>query len=699
MYNLFLIWDLDISPEDKNIGEIKINLNLDSLKRFSLKNEEMYERLRTKKYCPTLNSDQKKFIDIFYFNGQINGYNIEMRFFEIKNTMLLTSEIEDSILRDAMKRHFQNMHDVITKSDEVYHHRRKLMIDKIEERDFYNLSPLDISLKTRLFNYQINNINWMINNEENQRLVQFTEDKLIHLPDGRVYNQTRSLFIKKDDIPFVLLRGGIIADEVGKGKTIQMLSLCCKRNIPTLILVPKHLVSHWNSELKKHFLIEMNLTIVSFDSFNQVMLKNIERLIIDEIHLLFLEERNYELYNIVSSVDVKYKWGLTASPFEMDGNIYKIFQYLTNLKINYYNCERYLYYTELYQSLFKRNVNRNISDELVLPPIIFHNHLLDFNETERTMYEAEISAKQNASEMDLRKFCCDSMLDYQKDDSMTEEQLKMIVVKDFERKWRDEISKLNVLKENLEKIRAHIEQKRKEGQLTQELLSNEKLYISLIEEQMKAVKNREISYNLINNCLIDSKKECCICRDDIGERDYCILKICQHFFCKECVDLYLKRSSSCPMCRSVGANEYYVVGKVKERTPYSTKFMKILNILKQTEEQFIIFTQFDRIIDRMIEILSKEGIYSLRFSEENIEHFRNLESRVLILSSKNNACGLDLSFVNNIIIFEPIKNEYVRDTEKQIIGRISRINQTKDCHVHRLIIKNTIEEEIYSNII
>ena len=61
--------------------------------------------------------------------------------------------------------------------------------------------------------------------------------------------------------------------------------------------------------------------------------------------------------------------------------------------------------------------------------------------------------------------------------------------------------------------------------------------------------------------------------------------------------------------------------------------------------------------------------------------------------------GLDLTYYSNVIIFEPFVNYiYSREKEKQIIGRIHRINQTKPVNVYRLIIKNTIEEEIYNNI-
>lgn len=695
MYNLFLIWDLDITPADKNIGEIKGKLNFEELKKYSLKNEDVYKHLKNK-YCPELSAEHKQYIDIFYFKNQIDGYVVETRFFEITNTMLLTSSFDSPILKDAMKRHFQNFHDVITKGDQIYSHRLVKMIEKIEERPYYDLSSVIIPIKTRLFNYQLNNVNWMVKSEENKRIVQFTENKLIFFPDDRIYDYTEGKFTNSENIPMLEIRGGIIADEVGKGKTIQMLSLCFLRNIPTLILVPNHLKRHWENELEKHFTEKPDVKIISFSEFQKDSCLNIRRLIVDEIHTLYSEDRNSSLYDILVSIDIPYKWGLTATPITISNSIHKIFQYLTGRIINYQNVERYMYYRDLFQSLFKRNIGENIKDELELPRIHYHNHILNFNDTERAIYDSEVSAKQDASEMELRKYCCDALIDYQKDESLTIEQCKKMVVDDFHRKFLEETDKLNVLKEKLEIIKKTI-QERIDEQTISELKNNQKHYDKLISEQETTTRNREIAYNLINNCLNDEEKECCICREEIKERDYCILRKCQHYFCKDCVSFYLKKSSNCPMCRQPGADDYFTVGQASDKNPYSTKFMELLKIIGETEGQIIVFTQFNNIIEKMKEILMRESISTLEFSDENIERFRKGDSKTLILSSKNNACGLDLSFVSNIIIFEPIKNSYVKDTEKQIIGRVSRINQKNECNVHRLIIKDTIEEVIYSD--
>ena len=71
----------------------------------------------------------------------------------------------------------------------------------------------------------------------------------------------------------------------------------------------------------------------------------------------------------------------------------------------------------------------------------------------------------------------------------------------------------------------------------------------------------------------------------------------------------------------------------------------------------------------------------------------------MFLSSIRNSSGIDLSYVYNVIILEPIKAEnykFVNDIENQIIGRTRRINQKNLIKVTRFIIGDTIEQEIYN---
>lgn len=706
MYNLLLIYSLNILPVDKNIGEIKSKLmaQLDKLKRRGLKNEEAYAYLANKMYNPDLDDEKKKYIDFYYLNIELDEYKIEMRFFEITNTMLLTSDIKCNVLKSSMHRHFMHFHDLSPSNDPFYNFRLERMIEKMEERKFYDLSPIEIPLRSKLFQYQYNNINWMKNLEESKRFHQFTDSRLIYFPDNRIYDYTNSKFITNDDIPIIQIKGGIIGDEVGKGKTIQLLSLCYLRVLPTLILVPNHLKSHWINELSKHFMFNnASINIVSFEEFNNTMLQDKKRIIVDEIHLLYCDDRNRELYDRLCHTQVEHKWGLTATPFAGKNCNHKILQYLTDKTILWEQSERYLYYQDFFLSLFKRNVGKNIIDELNLPPIAYHNHLLNFNPNERTIYESERAARDNASELDLRRICCDVMLKYDADESMTEVNFKMIVLKDFEVKWRDEEAKLQIL---IEKRDAILKEMKENLHRKDELQQNKNHYENLVKSQESIVKDRKRSFDLLNSIMLDSK-QCNICSTEIEEdEDYVVLKCyCPITYHKECIEQWFTqcrvrhhKDPSCPNCRR-NMNEYFTLGKEREKALYTTKFMKLLEIIQGTSDQVIVFTQFENIIDKMRYILTNNSITSLVYSEENINAFREKKAQVLILSSMDNACGLDLSFCNQIVIFEPIRNFNVRDTEKQIIGRIYRINQTKECQIHRLIIKDTIEEQIYSEII
>lgn len=700
MNNLFLIWDLEITPSDKNIGIIKSKLNLKEMKHLALMNQDVYNFFAGKKICPEFTKEQQEYINIYYLDIEIDGYSVQTRFIEITNTMLLTDNIICTVINSALSRHFINFHDITSKNDVMFGYRMDKIIDILETKDFYDLTIIDIPIKTKLFNYQTNNINWMIKRElERPRFHMSSQARLIYFPDGRIYNYIEKKFIKESDLPLLTIKGGIIADEVGKGKTIQMLSLCFVRNIPTLILIPSHLKNHWERELEKHFTTTPNIQIETFDDFKMDMLEDKQRLIVDEIHVLYSDPSKIVLYKILCSTHIDYKWGLTATPFAVENSIHKITQYLTNTILYHELIERYMYYENIFTLLLRRNVEKNINDELVLPPIHYHNHLLEFTNIELNAYIVESTGRSNSDNLTLRKICCDIMMNIKEDNQvMTEKDFIKSFLKVKENKVKEEQEKLVNLEADFERIV-------KEN--NPELVDNLRHYESLIREQKKLIENLERPVRFLKNQLIDDKIcsiGMCESEDDI-KKTYAILTECNHYFCVPCLESALRIKSSCPYCRSPNIKYITITNNVV--IPYSSKIMKVLEIIKSVPRQFIIFTQFRNIITKLINILEKEGIVANSFSISNVEAFRNKELQVLILSSKDEACGLDLSFVSDIVIFEPIYypervsciDNYIKDVEKQIVGRIYRINQISECNVHRLMIKDTIEDQIYRDIL
>lgn len=700
MYNLFLIYDLDITPVDRNNGVIKAKLNLEHYKQFALRNQDVYRHFRDvlRMYCPEFTEQEHTFIDIFYLDIMIDGYKVKTRFIEITNTMLLTSTFTNDTIKTGMHRHMNFMHDITTKGDICFNYRLEKMIEKMEEKKFYNLNPISIPIKTKIFNYQLNNINWMIEREEKPLQYRITDDKLIHFPDERIYNYSKSSFVSIDSIPLITFKGGIIADEVGKGKTIQALSLCFARNMPTLILVPSHLKNHWESELIKHFDGTPDIEIVTFNEFKIQNFKGKKRIIVDELHMLYSDDRFNVKYDEVRNSRIEYKWGITATPFAGKCSLQKITQFLTEKEFLMENFERYLYYDEVFVNLFRRNITKNIQDEIMLPPLRFENHLLSFNTLEKSIYLSELQARENASEYDLRQFCCDTSIKFENETGkvITESDFKKSVLYHFENILATETEKANSLSEKLETINQKLLEFPSE-----DLKQNKAHYEHLLKDQQKIVRNRESSVTFIKNQLAD-KKECGICKELVQE-SYIMTKNCHHIFCNSdecCATAWLKKNHSCPNCRTVGS-EFWIFGQIKEDNKYSTKLSKLLEIIHQSPTQIIVFTQFEKMIKKIMQVLHMEDIPALEFSENNIQTFKEGKAQVLVLSSKDNACGLDLSFVSQIVIFEPIKGDFnfMRDIELQIIGRIYRINQTRECVTHRLIIEDTIEEQLYKHLL
>ena len=150
------------------------------------------------------------------------------------------------------------------------------------------------------------------------------------------------------------------------------------------------------------------------------------------------------------------------------------------------------------------------------------------------------------------------------------------------------------------------------------------------------------------------------------------------------------------MCRiDIGPKDKITVSdQIKQQI--STKYKEVINIvtnIRDSQESVVIFTQFENILENL-----KKHLATFNIECGNLEVVINgISPQVLLLSSESNASGLDLTSYSNVIILEPVVNYiYGREIEKQIIGRVHRINQTKQVKVFRLIISNTIEEQIYS---
>ncbi|TVU16142.1 hypothetical protein EJB05_39693, partial [Eragrostis curvula] len=141
----------------------------------------------------------------------------------------------------------------------------------------------------------------------------------------------------------------------------------------------------------------------------------------------------------------------------------------------------------------------------------------------------------------------------------------------------------------------------------------------------------------------------------------------------------------------------YVPSKIKA-------VMEILNSLvaesENAPEKALVFCYFHETLD-LLELQLKnayiqyrriDGSLLLDSGDKAVKDFnKKPEVRVLLLSLMSGSLGLNLVAASHVILVEPWWNPYV---EKQAIGRAHRITQTRPVIVHRLYIKDTVEERI-----
>jgi transcription termination factor 2 len=135
-----------------------------------------------------------------------------------------------------------------------------------------------------------------------------------------------------------------------------------------------------------------------------------------------------------------------------------------------------------------------------------------------------------------------------------------------------------------------------------------------------------------------------------------------------------------------------------------TKTLKIISLISSapSSERFVIFCNWREEVRLLHESLRVSGIPSLfmtgKMSMEDkevvIEEFDEEPSfRALICTTGSGSIGLNLQMADHVIVTSPQFDEFV---ERQAFSRVDRKGQQKKTRMHRLVIKDTIDEVISS---
>jgi superfamily II DNA or RNA helicase len=703
-------------------------------------------------------------------------FEIKILFFSLKAGEFLIPSIikSDNQIMSIINRHIMMANNI---NEQAYHNYQIELLCKEIEIKYSKILDLRYvghpACKTKLFTYQRDSIQWAINLEANLPMIDFTIHRLLYLDElGLVFDydlcNSDKCFIKKDELPKAKVYGGIIADEVGLGKTIQALNLALSlEGVQTLIIVPNHIKDHWLAEMKKHFNgnpfdgIVLVATVNEANQMSDDIFAEYQRLIVDELSELYAicRPENKDLFTrLCGCANFAYRWGITATPFVDDTSMVNIIKFLLgNNNIKAPSVGNYIYIQDQFKPLFHKNIKANVQRDIKLPDVIIHDSGLTLSTHERAILTAMEIDLTTFSVDDRLKVISNVMLEFTNNHKnvITVEELKQLTVKLFQEKIICAKANLEDLQAKLLNIQEEIKEltkcssdsttKRKQLSIVMQdiyknnaskILSEYKKRALHIESEIKAASGilerrvqvqksyleitkhlDEIIHSASDNSLsnssdfmdasaaemnietmINEDKMCPICYCPFSKTIILFIK-CRHYFCQGCFErCHKERPNICPMCRTYATMDeinYIGYGNSAITSTKNTEILRLLNTYQ--DDRFLIFTRFDKFIEPLATFLSINNIVAKTFDKFMFAApLEQNATRVIILSANSNASGIDMTFMNRVIIIEPFENYiYCKEIEKQLIGRLHRINQTREVHAHRIYIKNTIEEQIY----
>ena len=131
---------------------------------------------------------------------------------------------------------------------------------------------------------------------------------------------------------------------------------------------------------------------------------------------------------------------------------------------------------------------------------------------------------------------------------------------------------------------------------------------------------------------------------------------------------------------------------------------EIRKMIKETDDQAIIFSQWDSLLQKISGTLIANGIKisqcrgNVMSKNKAVREFNNNKTcRVIMLSSDNAASGLNLTKASRVYMMDPVygNEEFRISTEVQAVGRVNRLGQKKPVQVFRYLIKDTVEADIF----
>jgi SNF2 family DNA or RNA helicase len=509
--------------------------------------------------------------------------------------------------------------------------------------------------------------------------------------------------------------GGVMADEVGLGKTTSMISLMVARSCKTLIICPARLCKQWQSEIGvntdklKPFVIgtivQYKKALKNFDAYdtwiapfrffdNKSYVKESEkpgaflvenhewgRVVVDESHEILssfwnLSATQRRQHRKIIKTKGKYRWLVTGTP----GDFGPALEFLAGKELE---KKDYIFQKNLLiKTLFRRNTM--ITAGVKLPGISTSTDFLDFTEDERAIYNTAFDCSRRQVQLCTHLLMSDHYRNVIGGQPMTIEEVR-------------------------EKMKAHYQSRlvREEARLPNIQDPEEK------RRQLLKIQTLKSKISIFSN-FQDTQDTCPIC---LEVPENMAVTTCGHNACKGCIQHMFQNCEKikCPMCRTyLKKSDIMVIDnkqqvqdtEVEDENKWGTKMthlIKYLNTtLKNPEARVILVSCWNRMLKMVGAVLGEKKIEHVYLEgstygvAKSIERFKtNDKIRVVMMAADKAASGINLTEGTHIVLLDTVNAHNAQTVEEQAIARSVRMGQTHEVTVKRFIMRNTVEHDNY----
>lgn len=592
------------------------------------------------------------------------------------------------------------------------------------------------ALLTKLLPHQLQGLAWLID-RENPTLPPAGSSDIVQLWKRSMGNVFTNVATNYTLAKPRLASGGILADDMGVGKTLQIISLLladpARTKQPTLIVCPLSVMSNWSGQIRSHVRPEHGLKVLIYHgdgkksktpedyaqydavvtTYHTVALEwmpsgvksgqakpiprshglfSVEwrRVVLDEGHII--RNPKTKMAQAACALLSRSRWILTGTPI------------INNLKdlqshVKFIRLSGGLEQPEIFSSTLIRPLKQGASEariilqalmsticlrrmkdmkfiDLRLPELSSHKYTVAFRPHEREKYEA------------------------------FQAEAKGLLIQHQTRTNAQGVNTYSHLLEVLLRMRQTCNHWKLCGERVTKLLS-------LVKQntKIKLTPENVASLQELLQLNIESQEDCAVCLETLHNP---VITACAHVFGGECIERVIEVQHKCPMCRAELETADDLVKPAVEKESgreadvdldsTSSKVEALVNILtasrKAVGTKTIVFSQWTSFLDIIQHQLTEKGFKFCRLDGTMTSARRDgalssladdPECTIMLASLAVCSVGLNLVAANQVILAD---SWWAPAIEDQAIDRVHRLGQTRPTTVFRLVMEDSIEERV-----